>query len=245
MTHENRPRRNVNSEITSRPDDANFRGTEMTPDGGIVRVPQNFRTVQPDEIRGLQITDAQLAQVRHLGQQYESQQPRDQQLISAVEGFARRMGMQTTPQIVVASRGLGSQDIPDIGSGYTREGTPYIQINQAALRIWTPQQLAALMALETSRLRNGDPTAERAAAAINDPQLAFADTFRADRDAAGPMGVNNPRVLAEALAIGETYRIQMLRNAGAVDFRDPEHPPMVERQANLTIMQRNQSPSPQ
>jgi hypothetical protein len=203
----------------------NGRGSGLTPTG-VVEVPNDIH-MTPADIRGMQASDADIAKFPRLGSAPGADKKVDERLLAAERGFSSRMGLAQPAQIIVA--GTGPEEVPGIASGFTKEGTPYIQLNNVALRTWTPEQLEGMLALETSRLRNGDAKPERMAAAANDQRLAFQDTFRADREAAGPMGTNNPRALAQALAIGEQYRVDSLRSAGATDLRDPEHPPMDQR----------------
>lgn len=220
--------------------DTSGRGTLLTPDGGIIHIPDHL-DVSPDDIRGMQITNAQLSGMTHLGHEPSADMARDQGLTAAVDGFASRMGLGAPPEIVVQPVGGGRlADLPYIGSGFTREGRPYIQINAAMLGTLAPEQLKAAMAFEVDRLRNGDATPEHMAATLNDQSIAFADTFRADRAAAGPLGVNNPRVFRETLEKGDQIRRDALARAGASDLRDPEHPPLIERSGYLRMMERDQ-----
>ncbi|MGE3623417.1 MAG: hypothetical protein AB7H77_06055 [Bdellovibrionales bacterium] len=208
------------------------RGTSLTRDGKIITIPDILH-VTPDEIRHHQASDSDVETLPRLGQQPGADTKLSQRLNAAEQGFATRMGMDKPPAIRVADASPALRDVPYIASGYTKEGTPYIQINDAALKSWTPAQIEAGLAFETSRLRNGDGMPEHGAAASNNPAIANRDTFRADRDAAGPMGTNNPKAVREWIEIHERNRLEALSIRGAIDFREPEHPPVHERLARL------------
>ena len=193
--------------------------------GRVVTVPADL---PPPDMKGLQVSNAQLQEAEakgelpRLGNEPGAHKEADAKLAATVADVARRMGLSEAPPIYVpAGR---SDGLPVVGSGETREGKPYIVMDENAQRLFTPEQQAAVAAFETDRIKHRDSSPANVAN-IQDPKTADARTFEADRSAAGPDGTCNPDALAAALRIGEGLRLQGLKAAGEQHpGPDPEHP---------------------
>jgi Zn-dependent protease with chaperone function len=155
----------------------------------------------------------------------------------------KKAGIDPPPPVYVMHDGSPDtlDPAPIAYARQTKEGKPYVMINEAALRL-PPDQFAAYVGgHEIDHIHRGDVTPEGFAAMMNNRDLEKSIERRADME--GALISCDPKALGDALAIAKKLDFELYKKdypgKGEKDFdkfmaeNEPHHPPTSERIAAL------------